>query len=263
MRYWRYPGDYSGKTGHLSLAQHGAYTVLMDHQYATEAPLPSKISDLYRICRAQGAEEQTAVRAVVAQFFPLAEDGEGRWNPRCRQEIERAQPRILAAKQNGRKSSGRPPKTQRKPTGLELGLQNETRPEPSGTPSGKPTLVNQGKSKAKAVTDAAVTVEGEGAGGALVGGGDAGSGPVDWKPPSEVVRLIEQAHQVPTEFWQQLLPEFVAFWLITRRASPTSLASRFVSHCRASWEKARASAAKPAMRQRRYQGDEHSPADLG
>jgi uncharacterized protein YdaU (DUF1376 family) len=68
--YW---ADYIGDTGHLSLAQHGAYLLLMAHYYRTRRPLPSEPAQLYRICRAFGEEEQSAVRTVVSMFFTLTD----------------------------------------------------------------------------------------------------------------------------------------------------------------------------------------------
>jgi uncharacterized protein YdaU (DUF1376 family) len=69
--YARYPGDYGRDTAHLSLVEHGAYTLLLDHYYSTCAPLPSDISALYRICRAFDETEQRAVNSILGQFFHL------------------------------------------------------------------------------------------------------------------------------------------------------------------------------------------------
>lgn len=70
-----YPGDYARDTAHLSLVQHGAYRLLLDHYYATAAPLPGDVTTLYRICRAFDEAERKAVDFVVAQFFELRTDG--------------------------------------------------------------------------------------------------------------------------------------------------------------------------------------------
>lgn len=106
--YERYCGDYGRKTGHLSLAQHGAYTLMLDTYYSTERPLPADYSALYRICRAMTKPEQEAVRAVADEFFPVSGDGL-RHNARADAEISAAQPRIAAARDNG-KHGGRPRK---------------------------------------------------------------------------------------------------------------------------------------------------------
>jgi uncharacterized protein YdaU (DUF1376 family) len=86
MHYYnRHIGDYAKDTGHLSLLQHGAYTVLLDWSYASERPLPDDRETVYRICHARSAQERRAVDAVVAEFFPPT-DG-GRFNSRARREI--------------------------------------------------------------------------------------------------------------------------------------------------------------------------------
>lgn len=84
--YKRYPADYGRKTARLTLAQHGAYTLLLDEVYSTEAPLPGAFDELYRICRAMSKPEQEAVRAVAEKFFPLGADGLRR-NQRADEEI--------------------------------------------------------------------------------------------------------------------------------------------------------------------------------
>lgn len=70
MHYYQHHlGDYSKDTGHLSLAQHGAYRRLMDHYYATEAALTGDLKSLYRICGAVNREEKKAVEICVREFF--------------------------------------------------------------------------------------------------------------------------------------------------------------------------------------------------
>jgi uncharacterized protein YdaU (DUF1376 family) len=73
--YAHYPGDYARDTAHLSLAQHGAYRLLLDDYYSTAAPLPSDVMALYRICRAFDQTEKDAVNSVLAAFFELCGDG--------------------------------------------------------------------------------------------------------------------------------------------------------------------------------------------
>lgn len=81
--YARYPGDYLRDTAHLTMLEHGAYTLLMDYYYSTGVPLPAYASAnaptlvgtsnprLYRICRAVTQEEQEAVDNVISNFFTL------------------------------------------------------------------------------------------------------------------------------------------------------------------------------------------------
>jgi uncharacterized protein YdaU (DUF1376 family) len=74
--WWpRYVGDYQRKTAHLSLIEHGAYTLLLDHYYSTAKPLPANASVLHRVCRAFAPDEQGAVQSVLDQFFTLEPDG--------------------------------------------------------------------------------------------------------------------------------------------------------------------------------------------
>ena len=110
MNFWkRWIGDYAKKTAHLSLAQHGAYTLLLDHYYATEHSLPAGHDELFRICRAFGKHEQSAVVAVADAFFPVGDDGR-RHNERADEEIPKAKEKTTANQANG-KLGGRPRKT--------------------------------------------------------------------------------------------------------------------------------------------------------
>jgi uncharacterized protein YdaU (DUF1376 family) len=84
--YARYHGDYMKDTSHLSLAEHGAYTVLLDHYYGTEKPLPDDHAALCRICRAFEDYERKAVQSVIDQFFPANRYGTRR-NKRADIEI--------------------------------------------------------------------------------------------------------------------------------------------------------------------------------
>jgi len=128
--YKRYPADYGRKTARLTLAQHGAYTLLLDEVYTSESGLPAEMEELYRICRAMTKLEQEAVRVVADRFFPIAEDGL-RHNSRAAEEIQDAAPAIEAARANGKKG-GRPRKeTQQKPSGFSPGNPAETQTEPN------------------------------------------------------------------------------------------------------------------------------------
>lgn len=126
MNFWkRYPADYAKKTAKLTLAQHGAYTLLLDEVYLSEAPLPADLVDLNRICRAMTAPEREAVRFVAASFFPVGVDGL-RHNGRAVQELKEAAPAIAAARANG-KAGGRPKEPRNNPVGFE----NRTHDEPN------------------------------------------------------------------------------------------------------------------------------------
>lgn len=66
-----YPGDYTRDTRDLSLAQHGAYLMLLIFYYSSGTPLPGDRRALYRIAGAQDEEERAAVDAMTERFFVL------------------------------------------------------------------------------------------------------------------------------------------------------------------------------------------------
>ena len=86
--YKRYIGDYQRKTGHLSICEHGAYTLMLDVHYATGKPLPPEEDRLFRLLRATTDQEQLAVAVVLDHFWKLTDQG---WvNPRAMEEIGKA-----------------------------------------------------------------------------------------------------------------------------------------------------------------------------
>lgn len=131
--YERHLGDYARDAGHLSLLEHGAYTLLLDRYYTTEQGIPQ--DQAHRVCRARTKEERAAVDAVLAEFFVLES---GVWtNGRAEREIDKMQAKIEAARTNG-KRGGRPKKnpagTQEKPSGLSVGSVLETQAKAHQTP---------------------------------------------------------------------------------------------------------------------------------
>lgn len=140
--YKRFPGDYMRDTSHLSLAEHGAYTVLLDHYYSTQRALPAPLEALCRLCRATTKPERLAVQSVVDQFFPLAEDGL-RHNDRADREIAKWEGKAVTNRTVG-KLGGRPKK---EPTGNPPENPQETQTvskmEPTGNPLQKPEARNQ------------------------------------------------------------------------------------------------------------------------
>ncbi|MGH7744168.1 MAG: YdaU family protein, partial [Candidatus Dormibacteria bacterium] len=134
MNYFEfYGGDYLRDTSALSLAEHGAYLLLMCHYYGSEQPLPSDFLTLYRISHAIVKAEQAAVRGVADRFFPVGDDGLRR-NGRADGEIAKARRRIETAQANGAKG-GRP-----------LRNPSETQQEPVRNPTGT-RLVSSGFEK--------------------------------------------------------------------------------------------------------------------
>lgn len=104
--YKRYMGDYARDTAHLSLAEHGAYTLLLDHYYATERPLPADDAALFRLCRGFDGAEQQAIRRVADMFFPIGDDGL-RHNDRADRDIPKDTRARKSAQNNGLRG-GRP-----------------------------------------------------------------------------------------------------------------------------------------------------------
>lgn len=102
--YRRFMGDYAKKTAALSLAEHGAYSLLLDEYYSTETPLPAEHEALFRLCRAMTAIEQDAVRSVADRFFKVEADGL-RHNERADEEIAKAQATIAKQRESGAESA--------------------------------------------------------------------------------------------------------------------------------------------------------------
>lgn len=94
--YPRHVGDYARDTGHLTMAEHGAYTLLLDHYYATEAPIPADLCE--RIAKAYADEERAAVQRVLKWFFVL--DGEGYRHEKCDKIIAVGRAKSLKAKES-------------------------------------------------------------------------------------------------------------------------------------------------------------------
>lgn len=82
-----YIGDYQRDTGTLSLSEHGAYMLMLQHFYATEQPLPTG-RDLHRLLRCETKIEREAVDSVVSRFWKATDAG--LINERAIQEFGRA-----------------------------------------------------------------------------------------------------------------------------------------------------------------------------
>ena len=103
-----YIGDYQRDTGTLTLAQHGAYNLMLQFYCATEQPLPTG-KDLYRLLRADSKEERAAIDLVVTKYWVKTEVG--LVNDRAAKEIERAASQRTINQETG-KRGGRPRKTE-------------------------------------------------------------------------------------------------------------------------------------------------------
>lgn len=149
--YKRFMGDYMRDTSHLSLTEHGAYTVLLDHYYSTGRPLPRAADALHRLCRATTKIEQQAVNSVVEQFFPVGDDGL-RHNWRADDELAKWEEKAEANRQVGR-LGGRPRRNPNgNPNGLQNGTQTVSEPKPTSEPTRNPLQNPESGVKSKKLT---------------------------------------------------------------------------------------------------------------
>ena len=107
--YKRWIGDYQRDTQHLSLAEHGAYGLMLDIHYATEKPLPRDRDAVYRLLRAVTKAEQAAVDAVLSQFWTVTSDGwvNGKAADVMAEASERSEQAREAARQRWAENPGR------------------------------------------------------------------------------------------------------------------------------------------------------------
>lgn len=121
-------------TAHLSLAEHGAYTMLLDHYYGSEEPLPDNDVALYRICRAFTPEEQAAVMSVADRYFRVSDDGK-RHNKRADKEV--AKRKAISHKRSMAGAKGADSKWHDKQDGKQMA--NATTPTTTATTTPTPT----------------------------------------------------------------------------------------------------------------------------
>jgi uncharacterized protein YdaU (DUF1376 family) len=120
--YKRHIGDYAKKAGHLSVLEHGVYTLLLDAYYDREQP-PTR-AEAVRIARCRSDVELAALDAVLADFF---HEVDGRYvQDRVEEEFAKAEEQARINQANGLKG-GRP----RKPKGNP----KETHSVSSGNPT--------------------------------------------------------------------------------------------------------------------------------
>ena len=113
--YKHYIGDFQRDTGHLSLAERGAYRAMLDHYYATERPLPVDVMAVARLVGAMDEVERHAVERVLRDFWTRTEAGFT--NRRADLEIAKAAAQRDTNREIGRRG-GRP-----------KGSKNKTEPE--------------------------------------------------------------------------------------------------------------------------------------
>lgn len=129
--YKRHLGDYSRDAGHLSMLEHGAYTMLLDRYYTSEKPIPK--GDVYRITRARSKPEKEATDVVLSEFFIL--DDAGYRNRRADEELNRYASQRETNRETGKKG-GRPKKeSKQEPNGNRFGFESDTETEPNNNPN--------------------------------------------------------------------------------------------------------------------------------
>lgn len=141
-----YIGDYQRDTGHLSIAEHGAYLLMLQHFYATEKPLPTGKA-LHRLLRAESKAEREAIDAVVAAFW--IDEGVGLVNRRALDEIRKADHQRTVNREVG-KRGGRPPRTESETESVTRPrTESVTDADPNRNPSQTPDTRHQTPDKDK------------------------------------------------------------------------------------------------------------------
>ncbi len=130
MNYYdHYIGDYQAKTAHLSLAEHGAYLLMLQNFYMSERPLPADRKVLFRLLRVDSKQERAAVESVIRQYW--TEESGALINRRASRAVEEYRRWVNKQRANGGKG-GRPPKTQGQ-------TQGQTQTKPNGNPNHNPS----------------------------------------------------------------------------------------------------------------------------
>ncbi len=101
--YQWYPGDYQRDTADLSLIEHGAYRVLLDHYYCN-GMLPDDPPRLNRIANATTKKEKLAVDFITNRFF--SKNGDGFLvNKRAEKEVNKRKDFLKQQSDRGKRSA--------------------------------------------------------------------------------------------------------------------------------------------------------------
>lgn len=126
-----YIGDYQRDTGTLSISEHGAYFLMLQHYYATETELP-KGKELYRLLRCESKLDRDAVDTVLTKFWIETETGYS--NNRAVTEIRKSEHQRTVNQEIG-KRGGRPNRTEHK---TESDSKSDSKSEPNRNPNQTP-----------------------------------------------------------------------------------------------------------------------------
>jgi uncharacterized protein YdaU (DUF1376 family) len=124
-----YIGDYMRDTGALTVAEHGAYFLMLLNHYATEKPLPQG-RDLHRLLRAETKAEREAIESVTAKFWTATP--EGLFNVRAGKEMTRSEHQREVNRTVG-KMGGRPKRIETEPVSESVS-DSEPNANPNQTP---------------------------------------------------------------------------------------------------------------------------------
>lgn len=146
--YARHLGDYAKGAGHLSMLEHGAYTLLLDRYYAAESPIAA--DQAHRMTRACSPEERAAVDAVLEEFFTLTADG---WrHARCDAELEKYLDKSSKAQASANARWKRAPQAREPATGSDanaMRTHSDRSPEAMLANSQQPIAKNQSPEASK------------------------------------------------------------------------------------------------------------------
>lgn len=130
--YW---ADHLADTAHLSLAEHGAYILLMSHYYKTRRPLPANAEQVHRICRCTTDADRAASDFVLAEFFTM--DGDVYRHGRIDRELDKAS-NISEKRRSAAFRSHRQPRRKTGANAPANAEQMHTQPQPQSQPYAQP-----------------------------------------------------------------------------------------------------------------------------
>jgi len=99
--YPHYPGDYARDTGKLTMIEHGAYRLLLDHYYSLKGDVDANARRLNRMVGAIEEDEKEALKFVVSEFFVVV-DGKLR-HKRADDELSKAAKKSEKAAESARR----------------------------------------------------------------------------------------------------------------------------------------------------------------